>query len=50
MKEWYKTMPKYQKIFVYFVSTVLVLVYGVGLLPLSVLVYLELGQRGTPPT
>jgi len=46
MKNWYKKMPKGQKTFVYLLSTVLVLVYGTGLLPLTILIYLELGQRG----
>jgi hypothetical protein len=46
MKNWYKKMPKGQKIFVYLVSIALVLVYGIGLLPLAILIYLELGQRG----
>ncbi len=46
MRDWYKNMPKGQKIFVYMVSTALVMVYGIGLFPLAVLIYLELGQRG----
>ncbi len=37
MKNWYKNMAKGQKVFVYLVSTALVLVYGIGLLPLAVL-------------
>lgn len=45
MKNWYENMAKGQKVFVYLVSTALVLVYGIGLLPLAVLIYLELGQR-----
>lgn len=45
MKSWYKSMTKGQKIFVYFISTCSVLVYGIGLLPLSILIYLELGKR-----
>lgn len=46
MKDWYKNITKEQKIFIYLVSAALVLVYAVGLLPLAVLIYLELGQRG----
>jgi hypothetical protein len=46
LKNWYKNIHKGQKIFVYLVSTALTLVYGIGLLPLAVLIYLELGQRG----
>ena len=34
MKNWYENMAKGQKVFVYLVSTALVLVYGIGLLPL----------------
>lgn len=46
MKSWYKNMTKGQKVFVYLVSAALVLAFGAGLLPLAVLIYLELGQRG----
>jgi TPP-dependent trihydroxycyclohexane-1,2-dione (THcHDO) dehydratase len=46
MKNWYQCMTKGQKKFVYFVSMSLVLAYGIGLFPLAVLIYLELGQRG----
>ena len=46
MKNWYKNMPKGQKKFVYFVSIALLLVFGIGLLPLAILIYLELGERG----
>lgn len=45
MNNWYKNMPKGQKIFVYFISTALVVVYGIGLIPLTALIYLKLGQR-----
>ncbi|MCE9679431.1 hypothetical protein LZP69_09625 [Shewanella sp. AS1] len=46
MKNWYKKMTKGQKIFVYLVSMALVLVYGIGLLPLAILIYLQLGEGG----
>jgi len=46
IEEWYRNMPKGQKIFVYFVSLALILVFGIGLLPLAILIYLELGERG----
>lgn len=46
MSEWYRNMPKGQKAFVYLVSCALVLVYGIGLFPLVVLIYLHLGQSG----
>lgn len=46
MRNWYKNMPKGQKRFVYFVSLALVLAAGAGLVPLAILIYLELGQRG----
>ncbi len=44
MKQWYKSMPKGQKVFVYFVSVALIMLYGIGLLPLAILIYLELGK------
>jgi hypothetical protein len=44
MENWYKNITKGQKIFIYLVSTS-VAVFGVGLLALAVLIYLELGQR-----
>ena len=43
---WYDEMQKGQKIFVYLVSIALVLAYGIGLAPLTALIYLELGVRG----
>ena len=46
MKDWYKNITKGQKIWIYLASTAAVLVWGIGLLPLAVLIYLELGQRG----
>ena len=45
MKKWYRDMTKAQKVFVYFVSIALVIVYGIGLIPLAVLIYLGLGNR-----
>lgn len=45
MKNWYKTINIGQKIFIYLVSIALVLAYGIGLLPLAILIYLELGER-----
>lgn len=44
MKTWYKNMPKKQKVFVYTVSIALLTVFGIGLVPLAVLIYLELGE------
>ena len=46
MKNWYKNISKGQKKFIYFVSLCLVLAYGIGLLPLAILIYLELGKKG----
>lgn len=46
MKYWYKSLTKGQKNFVYLVSAGLIFAWGVGLLPLAVLIYLELGERG----
>ncbi len=47
MKEWYWSMTKSQKALVYICSTGLILVYAVGLIPLSMLIYQQLG--GPPP-
>jgi hypothetical protein len=46
IEDWYQNMPKGQKIFVYLVSLASVLVFGIGLVPLAALIYLELGERG----
>jgi len=46
LNAWYTGMTKGQKIFVYLASCALVFVFGVGLIPLALLIYLELGQRG----
>ena len=43
MKDWYRDMPMGQKIFVYLLSIALVPAFGIGLLPLAVLIYLQLG-------
>ena len=45
MKLWYKKITKGQKIFLYFVSICLILAFGIGLLPLAILIYLELGAK-----
>ena len=45
MKNWYKNISKGQKMFVYGVSIGLILVFGFGLLPLAILIYLELGEK-----
>ena len=45
MEKWYKNISKGQKIFVYGVSIGLILVFGFGLLPLAILIYLELGEK-----
>ena len=45
LKNWYKGINKGQKIFLYLVSTALILVFLIGLLPLAILIYLELGER-----
>ena len=46
IEDWYRDMLKSQKILVYLVSIALVIVWGVGLLLLAILIYLELGERG----
>jgi hypothetical protein len=45
LNEWYEGMGKGQKGFVYLVSVALVFVFGIGLGPLALLIYLELGLR-----
>jgi hypothetical protein len=45
IKNWYKGINKGQKIFLFLVSTALIIVFGAGLLPLTGLIYLELGER-----
>jgi hypothetical protein len=45
MKNWYKNITKGQKKFVYFVSICLIFAFGIGLLPLAILIYLELGSK-----
>lgn len=45
LNEWYEGMGKGQKGFVYLVSAALVVVFGLGLVPLALLIYLELGLR-----
>ena len=39
------SISKGQKKFIYFVSLCLVLAYGIGLLPLAILIYLELVNK-----
>ena len=46
LEDWYEGMNKNQRIFVYAISMGLVFVFGAGLLPLAILIYLELGLRG----
>jgi hypothetical protein len=45
MKTWYRNISKGQKIFIYLVSVGLIAVVGIGLVPLAILIYLELGER-----
>ena len=45
LEKWYRQMGKQQKIFVYIISVLLIIAFGFGLLPLSILIYLELGER-----
>lgn len=43
--DWYLGMTKGQKVFVYLVSCALILLAGIGLIPLALLIYLELGLK-----
>ena len=45
IKNWYENISKGQKKFVYFVSICLIFAFGIGLLPLAILIYLELGSK-----
>lgn len=51
IKKWYAGINNWQRIFMFAVSGILVLVEGIGLVPLVPLIYLELGRRGdkSPP-
>ncbi|CAE6858839.1 hypothetical protein R75471_00057 [Paraburkholderia domus] len=44
MKTWYSNITKAQKTFLFTISVLLILVYGIGLIPLALLTYLQLGQ------
>jgi hypothetical protein len=44
MKSWHKNLTQAQKIFVYLVSCALVPVFLIGLLPLAIMIYFELGE------
>lgn len=46
MQKWYNSINANQKIFLLCISVLLILVFGLGLIPLAVLVYLELGTKG----
>ena len=45
IEKWYRRMGNQQKFFVYLVSACLIFAFGIGLLPLAILIYLELGDR-----
>ena len=45
MQKWYNSTNTPQKIFLFLLSLALVVVFGVGLIPLFILIYLELGRR-----
>lgn len=45
LKKWYWGMTKAQKIFLYLISAFLVLIVGIGVPPLILLIYLQLGGR-----
>lgn len=46
LEVWYEGINKNQKIFIYLVSVGLIFLFGIGLIPLTLLIYLELGLRG----
>tara|TARA_B100002049_G_C15770736_1_gene246658 strand:+ start:177 stop:338 length:162 start_codon:yes stop_codon:yes gene_type:complete len=45
IEKWYRRMGSQQKVFIYCVSVALIFAFGIGLLPLAILIYLELGER-----
>ena len=45
LEKWYREMGTQQKIFVYVASAAAIMFFGLGLLLLAVLIYLELGER-----
>lgn len=45
LSDWYIEQTKGQLILMYTVSFCCILIYGIGLLCLAVLIYLELGKR-----
>jgi hypothetical protein len=45
MQNWYDSTNKNQKILMWTISSVLILVYGIGLAPLALLTYLHLGTK-----
>jgi len=46
LNNWYMGMTKGQKILVYVISCGLVPFFGIGLAPLALLLYLQLGMSG----
>lgn len=45
LSEWYKNMNPKQRKFVWFCSLALIMVWGVGLLPTAILIYIKLGEK-----
>jgi hypothetical protein len=45
MRNWYDGITSGQKLFLFALSIILVFVYGIGLIPLCILIYCELGAR-----
>jgi len=45
MQEWYNSTNKNQKILMWSVSTILIMLYGTGLVLLVVLTFLQLGSN-----
>ncbi len=47
LQKWYNGMTYGQRLFVWIVSGMLIFIYGVGLIPLSILIYCKLGTSKT---
>ena len=45
LQDWYNNITPWQRYFLWILSLLLVVVYGIGLIPLALLIYLKLGNQ-----
>ena len=45
LQNWYNSITPWQRKFLWILSILLILVYGIGLIPLALLIYLKLGNQ-----